>query len=114
MDIITYTGTGYNVRDLLFVRSCDALIVGPGRIGTYIEFAAAFEDGIPLGILTSDHAWETDNIIHSIVNSSHRVNKNVVFESDPGILVEKLMEMIKERRKHMHVYRDDESFKFMN
>lgn len=114
MDIITYTGFGYNGRDLLFVRSCDALIVGPGRIGTYIEFAAAYEDGTPLGILTSGHQWETDEIIHSIINNSHRPNKNVVFDSDPGVLVEKLLAMVKERRKHLHMYRNDEEHDYLN
>lgn len=114
MDIITYTGFGYNGRDLLFVRSCDALIVGPGRIGTYIEFAAAYEDGTPLGILTSGHQWETDEIIHSIINNSHRPNKNVVFDSDPGVLVEKLLVMVKERRKHLHMYRNDEEHDYLN
>jgi uncharacterized protein (TIGR00725 family) len=114
MDIITYTGFGYNGRDLLFVRSCDALIVGPGRIGTYIEFAAAFEDGIPVGVLTSHHAWQTDDTIKSIIANSHRVNKNIIFESDPAVLIEKLLILIKEQRKHMLVFRDDESFKFVN
>lgn len=114
MDMITYTGFGYNGRDLLFVRSCDGLIVGPGRIGTYIEFAIAYEDQIPLGILTSDHAWETDEIIQSIIKSSHRPNKKIVFDDNPERLVAKLLEVIKENRKHMHVYRDDESFKFVN
>ncbi len=114
MDIITYTGFGYNGRDLLFVRSCDGLIVGPGRIGTYIEFAAAYEDETPLGILLSDHAWETDDIIQSIIKGSHRPNKKIVFDDNPERLVAKLLVMIKESRKHMHVYRDDESFKFVN
>ncbi len=114
MDIITYTGFGYNGRNLLFVRSCDGIIVGPGRIGTYIEFAVAYEDKIPLGILVSDHAWQTDEIIQSIIKVSHRPNNKVVFDDNPERLVAKLLDLIKENRKHMQVYRDDESLKFMN
>ncbi len=114
MDIITYTGFGYNGRDLLFVRSCDALVVGPGRIGTYIEFAIAYEDQTPLGVLVSDKAWQTDEIIQSIIKTSHRPNKKVVFDDNPERLVAKLLALVKEDRKHMQVYREDESFKFIN
>ncbi len=35
----------FSGRDLLFVRSCDALLIGCGRIGTIHEFTIAFEDG---------------------------------------------------------------------
>ena len=44
MDVITYTGFAYAGRDLLFTRSCDAIILGPGRVGTIHEFLIAFED----------------------------------------------------------------------
>lgn len=114
MDIITYTGFGYNGRNLLFVRSCDGLIVGPGRIGTYMEFTIAYEDQMPLGVLMSDKAWETDEIIQSIVKTSHRPNLRIVFDDNPERLVAKLLLLIKESRKHMQVYRDDETFKFIN
>src|SRR5579872_2334145 len=57
MDVIVYTGFGYSGRDLILVRSSDAVIVGPGRIGTLNEFAVAFEDHRPTGIL--EGSWET-------------------------------------------------------
>src|ERR1700733_174120 len=37
MDLIIYTGFGFPGRDLLFTRSCDAIIIGCGRIGTLHE-----------------------------------------------------------------------------
>src|SRR3954462_1150203 len=38
MDVVVYTGFGYAGRDLLLVRSSDAIVIGCGRIGTINEF----------------------------------------------------------------------------
>lgn len=92
MDVVMYTGFGYSGRDLLFVRSSDAMIIGPGRIGTINEFAVAFEDHKPLGILRSDS--DTDELLSLIIDAAHRPNPKIVFDSDPKRLVEKLIEMV--------------------
>lgn len=109
MDMITYTGFGYNGRDLMFVRSCDGVIIGPGRIGTFHEFAIAYEDQKPLGILMGEGEWKTDEIIKSIIEFSHRPNKKVVFDTNPERLVAKLIELIKQDRKHLRIYRNDDN-----
>jgi uncharacterized protein (TIGR00725 family) len=109
MDMITYTGFGYNGRDLMFVRSCDGVIIGPGRIGTFHEFAIAYEDQKPLGILMGEGEWKTDEIIKSIIEFSHRPNKKVIFDTDPERLVAKLIELIKQDRKHLRIYRNDDN-----
>lgn len=97
MDLITFTGFGYPGRDLIFTRSCDAIIIGPGRIGTIHEFAIAYEDGKPLGVLQSD-GWETDDLLKIIIEKSHRLNPYIVFERDPKVLVQKMMDMIRQQR----------------
>ncbi len=102
MDVIIYTGFGYVGRDLLLVRSADALIVGPGRIGTYNEFAVAFEDRRPIGILR-DGAWETDDILRRIVESSHRAHDHVIFDADPKALVERLIEMVQKEKEQLNL-----------
>jgi len=109
MDMITYTGFGYNGRDLMLMRSCDAVIIGPGRIGTFHEFSIAYEDEKPLGVLMGEGEWQTDKIIKSIIEYSHRPNKKVVFDSDPARLVAKLLELVKHERKHVHVYANDDT-----
>ncbi len=111
MDMITYTGFGYNGRDLLLMRSCDGVIIGPGRIGTFHEFAISYEEQKPMGILVGDGAWKTDDIIKTIIEYSHRPNRKVVFDDNPERLVEKLLELIKQDRKHMHVYQNDDVVK---
>lgn len=91
MDLIMYTGFGYTGRDLLFTRSCDAIILGCGRIGTIHEFTIAFEDGKPVGILEGD--WDTSDTIKQIIDRSNRPNDQIIFERDPKILVQKIIEM---------------------
>jgi uncharacterized protein (TIGR00725 family) len=96
MDVVVYTGFGYTGRDLLLVRASDAVIVGSGRIGTINEFAVAFEDRRPIGVL--EGGWETDEILHHIITASHRPHDKVIFDSDPKSLVERLIEMVQKDR----------------
>ncbi len=104
MDVVVYTGFGYSGRDLLFVRSSDAIIIGCGRIGTLNEFSVAFEDHRPLGVL--EGSWKTDELLRQIVESAHRPNPRLIFDSDPKAMVERLVEMvIKEREETMLVYK---------
>jgi len=92
MDVVVYTGFGYSGRDLLFVRSSDAMIIGPGRIGTINEFVVAFEDRRPMGIL--EGSSDTDELLSLIIDAAHRPNPNIIFDSDPKALVERLIEKV--------------------
>lgn len=91
MDLIIYTGFGFTGRDLLFTRSCDAVIIGCGRIGTIHEFTIAFEDGKPIGVLEGE--WTMADTIKDIITKSNRPSDHIVFDSDPKTLVKKIIEM---------------------
>src|SRR6185369_10968335 len=97
MDVVVYTGFGYSGRDLLFVRSSDAMIIGCGRIGTLNEFSVAFEDRRPIGIL--EGSWETDRILKEVIEAAHRPNDKVFFDSDPKALVERLIEIVQKEKE---------------
>ncbi|HVU75450.1 MAG TPA: hypothetical protein VHD38_01260 [Candidatus Paceibacterota bacterium] len=101
MDVISYTGFGYSGRDLLFVRSSDAVIIGPGRIGTLNEFAVSFEDHKPIGIL--EGSWRTDEFLREVMDAAHRPNPNVVFSPDPKELIEKLIDMVQKQKEENHL-----------
>ena len=110
MDVIIYTGFGYTGRDLLLVRASDAVIIGSGRIGTLNEFAVAFEDRRPIGILEGN--WETDEILRHVIAASHRSHEHVIFDPDPKALVEKLIEMVqKQKTEENLVYNNHEGWK---
>lgn len=91
-DLIIYTGFGFPGRDLLFTRSCDAMFIGCGRIGTIHEFTIAFEDGKPIGVL--DGPWDMDKELKLILEEGHRPNAKIVFDSDPKRLVKKIMDLV--------------------
>ncbi len=109
MDVVVYTGFGYSGRDLLFVRSSDAMIIGPGRVGTINEFAVAFEDKRPIGILQGEA--DTDELLALIIDAAHRPNPNIVFDTDPKRLIQKLIEMVrKQKETSMLVYRNHDGW----
>jgi len=104
-DLIIYTGFNYSGRNLLLIRSSDAVIIGCGRMGTLNEFTIAFEDKKPIGILEGE--WETDEILKSLIEKSHRAEEmkdKIVFASDPKILLDKLVEIIKKEKGKNHNY----------
>jgi uncharacterized protein (TIGR00725 family) len=97
MDSVVYTGFGFPGRDLMLIRSSDAVVIGCGRIGTIHEFTVAWEANMPLGILEGE--WATDEVIRNIMANSDRVNPNVIFEKDPKRMVERLIEMVKKQEE---------------
>ncbi len=92
MDLIIYTGFGFPGRDLLFTRSCDAIILGCGRIGTIHEFTIAFEDGKPIGIL--EGPWAMADEIKEIIAKGNRPAPHVIFDDDPHNLVHRIIGMV--------------------
>lgn len=96
MDIIIYTGFGYSARNLLLTKSADAVIVGCGRWGTINEFTIALEDGKPIGVL--EGSGGSTDVIRDILEKSQRGPGNVIFDTDPKTLVEKVMKLIKKEK----------------
>lgn len=97
LDAVVYTGFGFPGRDLMLVRSSDAVIIGCGRIGTIHEFTVAWEANLPLGILEGE--WQTDEVIRNIMKNSNRENPNVIFEKDPKVMVERLIAMVRAKEE---------------
>jgi uncharacterized protein (TIGR00725 family) len=103
-DLIVYTGFDYGGRNLILTRAADAVIVGPGRMGTINEFTIAFEDKKPIGILEGD--WETDETLKLLIERSHREKEmegKIIFSSNPKELVDKILELIKINKNHYYI-----------
>jgi uncharacterized protein (TIGR00725 family) len=92
-DFVMYTGFGYSGRNMLFIRSCDAVIFICGRIGTLNEFTVAFEDKKPIAVL-SNSGGVTEELDH-ILEVSKRGRQNIIFDEDPKRLVEKLLAVVR-------------------
>lgn len=96
-DLILYTGFDYAGRNLLLVRSADAVVTICGRVGTLNEFTIAFEDGKPSGVLLGSGG--TADMIKEILKKAHRGSTNVVYDSDPQKLIKKIIKLIEKNKK---------------
>ena len=95
-DVIIYTGFGYSGRNLLLTRASDAVLFTCGRMGTLNEFTIAFEDNKPMGVLTGTGGIAEE--MREILEEAHRGMGKVVFDSDPKVLVEKVIALIKKEK----------------
>ena len=93
-DLIIYTGFNYSGRNLMLMRSADAIIVTCGRIGTLNEFTIAFEDDKPIGILDTPESEGTVDLIKQIIDVADRGPGKIVYDNNPKRLVEKVIELI--------------------
>jgi len=100
MDLIIYTGFGYPGRDLLLTRSSDAVICGPGRIGTIHEFTVAFEDYKPIGIFKGP--WDMSDELEDIIRKGHRPNDKIISGDDAKKLVADIVAMVEKYKVDEH------------
>lgn len=91
-DSIICTGFGYTGRDLLLVRSADAIVTIGGRIGTLQEFAVAFEEKTPIGIVTGSGG--ITDAIKDVLKAAKRNRHTIIFHSDPAALVDQLIAIL--------------------
>jgi uncharacterized protein (TIGR00725 family) len=91
-DSVVCTGFDYTGRDLLLVRSSDAVILIGGRIGTLQEFAAAFEEKTPIGVVTGSGG--TADIIKTALKAAKRNRNTVLYDDDPARLVDRLIALL--------------------
>ena len=94
-DMIIYTGMGFMERDIINIRSADAVIIIGGGIGTLNEFTIAYDEGRPIGIIT--HTGGVSNSIPHIVEElcKREMPPNLVMEDDPAKLLDKLEVVIR-------------------
>ena len=93
-DIIIFTGLGLMTRDIVNIRTSDAVVIIGGGVGTLNEFTVAFDEGRYIGVLT-----KTDGIsdhIPDIIEKCHReLGDRVIFDDDPERLIARLVDLLK-------------------
>jgi uncharacterized protein (TIGR00725 family) len=97
-DSIVFTGFGFNLRNILNIRTSDALVFIRGSLGTLNEFTIAYEDGKIIGVLggTGGISAFFDELIDICKKET---NATIVYESNPDILVKKLVSLAKQKNK---------------
>ncbi len=92
-DFINFTGMHYVGRDVHLVQSSDAVITVGGRFGSLHEFTTALESHMPCGVLVGSGG--TADVIPELMERLEPINRDmVIFESDPGILVKRIIAML--------------------
>ena len=89
-DIIIYTGMGLMERDIINIRSSDAIILLGGGVGTLNEFTVAYDEDKVIGVLTGSGG--VSNHIKEILEICNRpLSENIVMDDDPKKLLDKVM-----------------------
>ena len=101
-DMILYTGMGFMERDIINIRSSDAIVVVGGGVGTLNELTIAYDEGRPIGVLTNTGGI-SNHVEHIIEDLCQRkVAPNMVFNDDPIALMDSLEEVIEKYPMPIH------------
>lgn len=98
-DTMLFTGFEYTGRNLLLVRSSDAVVMVGGRIGTLNELTIAIEERKPIGVLLGSGGM-TEEVEH-VLKAAKRVRTGIIFGHDPVALVDGLLELIEQKAKRL-------------
>jgi uncharacterized protein (TIGR00725 family) len=91
-DTVLFTGFEYTGRNLLLVRSSDAVVMVGGRIGTLNELTIAIEERKPIGVLLGSGGM-TDEVEH-VLRAAKRARTGIIFGHDPAALVDELIDLV--------------------
>jgi len=88
IDVLIFTGMGLMGREVVGVRSCDIVIIVGGRSGTLGEFAIAYDEGRPIGVLTGT-GGVADHIDDFLPVIKKKTGSRITFDDDPRRLIER-------------------------
>ncbi len=95
-DYINFTGMAYVGRDVHLVRSSDAVITVGGRMGSLHELSTALESRKVCGVLLGSGGL-ADYVPALLENIEAPGAKDVIYDTDPKRLVQKIIEALDEK-----------------
>ena len=101
-DYINFTGMDYVGRDIHLVRTSDAVITVGGRMGSLHEFATALESHKICGVLLGSGGL-ADGIPKLLQNIEAPGADNVIFDTDPERLVDKIITALDDKYKDFNI-----------
>jgi uncharacterized protein (TIGR00725 family) len=96
-DTILYTGFEYTGRNLLLVRSADAVVMVGGRIGTLNELTIAIEERKPIGVLLGSGGMTEE--VEWVLKAAKRQRTGILFSHDPKELVDHLIQLVHSKNR---------------
>ena len=102
---INFTGMHYIGRDIHLVQSSDAVITIGGRMGSMHEFATAIEARMPCGVLLGSGglADYIPKLLDELKELGNQAKGLVYFDTDPARLVKKLVTVLDNDNKDIHL-----------
>jgi hypothetical protein len=100
IDVMIYTGSGLMGREVVGVRSCDIVIIVGGRSGTLGEFAIAYDEGRPIGVLTGT-GGVADHIDDFLAIIKKTTGSRIIFDDDPRRLIERCVADYRKNPPHV-------------
>ena len=94
-DSIIYTGFGLKGRNVVLVRSCDAVIFIAGAMGSLNEFTIAHDEGKIIGCLTGS-GGVADEADYLLSRFARKQKAQVFQDSDPEKLITQCLEALKD------------------
>lgn len=101
-DYINFTGMRYIGRDIHLVQSSDAVLTVGGRMGSLHEFTTALEAHMPCGVLLGSGGL-ADVIPELLEKLEEPAGSVVIFDTDPDALVKRIVEILDEKNKDIHL-----------
>jgi uncharacterized protein (TIGR00725 family) len=95
IDVMIYTGAGLMGREITGVRSCDIVLIVGGRSGTLGEFAIAYDEGRPIGVLTGT-GGVADHIDDFLPVIQKDTGSRITYDDNPRRLVQRCVASFKE------------------
>ena len=100
-DTIVFTGSGLMGREIENIRTCDVVMFAGGRSGTLGEFAIAYDEGKVIGVLCGS-GGVADSIEDILKIVGKKTDAVIVYETDPGLLLDELERVYQERLYPLH------------
>jgi hypothetical protein len=94
-DFVAYTGFGLKGRNVVLVRSADAVAMVGGGMGTLNEFTVAFDAGKIIGVL--EGSGGTSDMVRRIAPLGRDNGARIVYSRDPKKLAEEIHRLLKKR-----------------
>lgn len=89
-DVLIFTGSGLMGREVINIRSSDAVVIVGGRSGTLGELAIAYDEGKPIGILEGTGGI-SDIAAEILAVCAKDTGAKVIYGNDPQKLVAELL-----------------------
>lgn len=93
--IIIFTGLGYKARDVVMVRSVDAVIFIGGGTGTLCELCIAIDNKKTIGVLKNSGGATL--LFNKIAKISHRFKPKFIYENEAELLVKKVIDSVQKK-----------------